>query len=110
MMGPLGRRPVTSPQTRETAKITTKKKKQSRAISAAPAPIPPNPKTAAMIAMMKNPSAHRSMNHLVSRKSVASPPKGLLPGAEPVPDQSSQSQPEQGREHGPLMDEALRAK
>jgi hypothetical protein len=41
-----------------------KKKKQMRAISAAPVAIPPNPRIPAMIAMMKKASAHRSMNHL----------------------------------------------
>jgi hypothetical protein len=48
-------------QTRETAKITMKKKKSSLAISADPEAIPPNPKIAAMMAMMKNAKDQRSM-------------------------------------------------
>lgn len=51
---------------RDTTKTTMKKKKQSRAISEAPAAIPPKPNTAAMIATMKNPSDHLNMENLHS--------------------------------------------
>src|SRR5258706_14800715 len=59
---------MTSPQIRVTRKITRKKKKQIWAASAAPVAIPPNPKTAAMIAMMKNAADHVNMRHLHSNQ------------------------------------------
>jgi hypothetical protein len=90
-------------------KTTMKKKKQMRAISAAPSAMPPNPKIPAMTAMMKKASAHRSKSHLVRQKSSSkSAPEGLLPGAEPVSDQKPKAQPEERREHGPMVDKALR--
>src|SRR5258706_4334490 len=49
-------------QIRETTNTTRKMKKRSLAISADPVAMPPNPKTAAMIAMMKNATAQRSMD------------------------------------------------
>jgi hypothetical protein len=52
---------VKRPHARETPKITMKKKNNSFAISADPAAIPPKPKIAAMIAMMKNTSDQRNM-------------------------------------------------
>jgi len=55
------RLPVTSPMTTEMKKTIRNTKKSTLAISAAPVAMPPNPKIAATIAMMKNPAAQRSM-------------------------------------------------
>jgi len=43
------RRPVRRPQMRDTTKTTRKRKNSTRAISAEPEAMPPNPNTAAMI-------------------------------------------------------------
>lgn len=56
--GPL---PLTSPITSETRKSTTNRKNRIIAMSVSPSAMPPNPKTAAMIATMKKMSAHLSM-------------------------------------------------
>ena len=51
----------TSPAISESRKSTTKTKNKIFAMDAAPAAIPPKPKTAAMIATMKNASAQLNM-------------------------------------------------
>src|SRR5207253_892105 len=56
------RLPVRSPQIRDTTNTTRKRKKSTRAISADPEAMPPNPKTAEMIAIMKNTAAQRNMD------------------------------------------------
>ena len=56
--GPL---PLTKPITSETRNSTTNRKNRIIAISVSPSAIPPNPKTAAMIATMKKTIAHLSM-------------------------------------------------
>jgi hypothetical protein len=52
----------------ETAKITTKKKKQMRAMSTAPDATPVKPNTAEVSAMMKNAKDHLSTEHLLTEK------------------------------------------
>ena len=62
----LADRPVTRAEINVMAKATRKMKKMIFAIPAAPAASPPNPRTAAMIATMKNARAQLSMHHLHS--------------------------------------------
>jgi hypothetical protein len=51
-----------SPQIRDTTNTTRKRKKSTLAISAEPEAMPPKPKTAEMIAMMKKTAAQRNMD------------------------------------------------
>ena len=69
-------RPVIRAQMRDTRKKTTKKKKRTRRCRTRPPRCCRNPKTAAMIAMMKKPKAHRSMAELLKRDFAVDGAKG----------------------------------
>src|SRR5215210_361795 len=56
-----GPRPRISPMTSDTTKAMRNRKNRILAIPAAPEAMPPNPKTAAMMATMKKPIAQLSM-------------------------------------------------
>ena len=72
-MGGPRRLPVTRFQISDAKKATMKKKKQTRAISAAPEAMPPKPNTAAMIATMKNASEQLNMTVLLPRGPMPAP-------------------------------------
>src|SRR4051794_24841197 len=83
------RRPGTRGQSSEARKATMKKKKQRRAISAAPEAMPPRPNTAATMATMKNVSDQLNMADLLNEAQSYRRDRKKNPSTTPAPRPSS---------------------